>query len=63
MERQVNDILSDIEIMPEFKEWALEALKDDFQCSIETKREIQKSLQASIDSTEKKLKRLTEALI
>jgi hypothetical protein len=30
---------------------------------METKREIQKNLQASIDGTEKKLKKLTEALI
>jgi hypothetical protein len=56
-------LLNNIEIIPKFKEWALEALTDDFQEVIETKRQIQKNLQASIDITEKKLKKLTEALL
>ncbi|MDR1987637.1 MAG: hypothetical protein LBQ24_02500 [Candidatus Peribacteria bacterium] len=56
-------MLSNIEIIPEFKEWALEFLNKDFQEVIETKRQIQKNLQASIDIAEKKLKKLTEALI
>jgi hypothetical protein len=55
--------LSNIEIIPEFKERALEALSNDFQCTFEAKTEIQRNLQASIDSNEKKLKKLTEALI
>jgi hypothetical protein len=63
LERQINTLLTDIEIIPEFKKWALEALNDDFQYSIETKRKIQGNLQTSIDSTERKLKKLTEALI
>jgi uncharacterized protein YPO0396 len=41
----------------------LEALNNDFQHCIQTKRDIQNNLQASIDNTEKKLKKLTEALI
>jgi uncharacterized protein YPO0396 len=56
-------LLSNIEIIPEFKEWALEALNNDFQSCIETKRQIQKNLRASIDIVEKKLKKLTEALL
>jgi hypothetical protein len=63
LESQINTLLTDIEIIPEFKRWALEALNDDFQYTIETKRKIQSNLQASIDSTERKLKKLTEALI
>jgi len=63
LEGQIDTIISGIEIMPEFKEWALEALKNDFQYCVETKRAIQQNLQVSIDGTEKKLRKLTEALI
>jgi uncharacterized protein YPO0396 len=63
LEKQIDILLSNIEIIPEFKEWALEALNNDFQDVIETKIQIQKNLRASIDGIEKKLKKLTEALI
>jgi hypothetical protein len=63
LEKQIDTLLNRIEIVPKFKEWALEAINDDFQYSIETKRKIQSNLQVSIDNAERKLKKLTEALI
>ena len=35
LEKQINDFLTNIEIIPEFKDWALEILKDDFRVQIE----------------------------
>jgi hypothetical protein len=63
LERQINTLLTKIEIIPEFKKRALEALNNDFECFIETKRKIQNNLQVSINSTERKLEKLTEALL
>jgi len=63
LERQIDEILSSVEIIPEFKEWWLKALKDDFQNDMKLKESIQKNLQSSLDASERKLKNLTEALI
>jgi hypothetical protein len=63
LEKQIDDILSNIEMIPEFKDWALVELKADFEKDLNEKLVIQKNLQSMIDKAEKKLKNLTEALI
>lgn len=63
LEEQINALIVNLEILPEFKKWWLEILKKDFQNEITMKEAVQKKLQSSIDSSEKKLKNLTEALI
>lgn len=63
LERQIDDILSSIEIIPEFKEWGLEILKEDFKNEYKTKEAITNNLYTALDESERKLKNLTEALI
>lgn len=63
LESQIDNLLLSIEIMPEFKEWWLEILKESFASEIKLKEEIQRKMQLSLDESEKKLRNLTEALI
>lgn len=63
LEEQIDNMLEHIEIMPEFKEWWLEILRDDFENDMKTKEIIQKNLQSNLNHAEKRLKNLTEALI
>jgi len=63
LEAEIASIMSQFEIAPEFKEWWLDILKRDFENEILVKETIQKKMQSSLDSSEKKLKNLTEALI
>jgi len=52
-----------VELIPEFKDWALEALKDDFNNDVLEKEKILKSLYESQILTERRLNKLTDSLI
>ena len=62
-EEQIDSLITSLEIVPEFKAWWLEILKQDFENAISLKETIKKELESSLDTSEKKLKNLTEALI
>jgi hypothetical protein len=63
LERQIDNILSSIDILPEFKNRCLEILKSDFENGIKEKSAIQSNLLTLLDKEEKKLAKLTEYLI
>jgi hypothetical protein len=63
IEKQIDSMLSSIEIIDEFKNFALEELKIEFEKDSQEKIALQKNLQLTLGKTEKKLKNLTEALI
>ncbi|GHU38045.1 hypothetical protein AGMMS50256_36750 [Betaproteobacteria bacterium] len=63
MEKQIDDILSSIEIGSEFKNWSIEILKLDFENNIKEKEIIKHNLLTLLDKEEKKITKLTEYLI
>lgn len=63
VEEQVNNLIESVELIPEFKDWALEALKDDFNNDVLEKEKILKSLYDSQILSERRLNKLTDSLI
>lgn len=63
LERQILEVLSQIEIIPEFKQWAINVLRDDYENQVNYKIQQSKSIEKAILSEEKKLKKLTDILI
>ncbi len=63
LEKQIDSYLSAIEIIPEFKQWALDILKNDYQNDILEKEMILKNLYKSLELSERQLNKLTDSLI
>jgi len=63
VEKQISELISSMEIIPEFKTWALDALKDDFNNDVLEKEKILKSLYNSQILSERRLNKLTDSLI
>jgi site-specific DNA recombinase len=63
LEKQIDQLISNTEIIPEFKEWALDILKDDFHNDVLEKEKILKSLYSSQLVSERRLNKLTDSLI
>lgn len=63
IEKQINDYIFNVELIPEFKDWALWVLKDDFNNDVVEKEIILKNLYESQMLSEKRLNKLTDSLI
>jgi len=63
VEEQINNLIESVELIPEFKDWALDALKDDFNNDVLEKEKILKSLYGSQILSERRLNKLTDSLI
>ena len=63
LENQINEELAQLTILPEFKDWALEVLKEQNEVEVQDKSEIQNSLHRAIEQTEGQLDRLTDLLL
>ena len=63
VEKQINNLIESVELIPEFKDWALDALKDDFNNDVLEKEKILKSLYDSQILSERRLNKLTDSLI
>ena len=63
LEEQISELLSKIEMMPEFKEWCIDILKENYSDEIEKKLKIFENINKNINSEEKKLKNLTDLLL
>lgn len=63
LEKQINEVLGKIEILPEFKQWWLDILKRDYHEQLEHKKKVQTSIRKSISNNENKLHKLTDLLL
>ena len=63
LEKQVLEILNAIEIIPDFRTWAISTIKEEFDNDIDLKIKQSESINKSILSEENKLKKLTDILI
>ena len=63
LETQINSEIEQLTILPEFKEWALDILREQNQLEVDTKIQVQKSLHQTIKSTESQLDKLTDLLL
>ncbi len=63
LEKQIIDILSSLEILPSFKWWILDVLKEDFNNDIELQEKQLDNLYNTLRKEERKLNKLTDTLI
>ncbi len=63
LELQIESLLWSIEIIPAFKDLAIEILKSNYKQEIDTQEKIRNNLNTSVQSSEKKLERLLDLLI
>jgi hypothetical protein len=63
LEKQINEQLSSITIVPEFLEWALKILKERHSEEISDRQVIYENLNRTLEDEEKKRDRLTDLLI
>jgi hypothetical protein len=56
-------MLENIEIIPEFRDFAIDILKRDYKEEFETNKKIKESLEKSLNENEKKLQKLLDLLI
>jgi len=63
LNKQILEILSEIEIIPEFKKWALEILKEEYDKDIDNILKKSESINRTIILEERKLKRWTDYLL
>jgi uncharacterized membrane protein YheB (UPF0754 family) len=63
LEEQISELLLKIEMMPEFKDWCIDILKENYSDEIEKKLKIFENINRNINSEEKKLKNLTDLLL
>lgn len=63
LEEQIIDILKKIEIIPDFKDWCLNILKENHSEEIEKKEKLNNSMNRNIGRMENKLKNLTDLLL
>ena len=63
LETQIIDILKSIEILPQFKDWAIDIIKRDFHQELEEREMMYKNLQAELKVQENKLHNLTDMLL
>lgn len=63
LEAQIEDIHKSIEILPEFRDWALENIKRDYHQEIEEREIFYNNLQKDLKTQELKLDNLTDALL
>jgi len=62
LEKQIDEYLSNVEIIPEFKDWALNILKEDFKNDVSCKESILKNFYNSLEKVERKLAKLVDSL-
>lgn len=63
LEEQIIDVLNSIEILPEFKEWALEIIQRDYKNEVEEREKLYENLHTSLKEKEKRLNGLTDMLL
>ena len=63
IEKQIDELLENIEIIPDFKNLAVEILKRDYKSDIEEKEKIRDSLNKSLKKSEQKLDRMINLLL
>lgn len=63
LEKQINEVLNNLVIIPDFKDWVLEVLKDDFKNDLIEKETILNTLTTSLNTQERKLNKLTDSLL
>jgi uncharacterized membrane protein YheB (UPF0754 family) len=63
LEEQISELLLKIEMMPEFKDWCIDILKENYSDEIEKKLKLFENINRNINSEEKKLKNLTDLLL
>jgi len=63
LEKQILTILNSIEILPEYKEWALEIIRRDYHLEETRREEKRDNLNKSLREKEKLLNRLTDTLL
>jgi site-specific DNA recombinase len=60
LEVQIVDLLKSIEILPQFKNWAIDIIKRDFHKELEQREMIYTNLQNNLKTQETKLNNLTD---
>jgi site-specific DNA recombinase len=63
LEKQINEILSWITIIPEFLDWALKILKEKHQIETIDSEEIYKNINRTLEEEQKRLNKLTDMLL
>jgi site-specific DNA recombinase len=63
LEEQIRDVLKSIEIIPEFRDWAIEIIKRDYHKELEERELIYNNLQKELKIQETKLYNLTDLLL
>ncbi len=63
LETQINILLENIEIIPEFRDFAIEILKRDYKEELEVNNKIRESLEKNLRDNEKKQEKLLDLLI
>lgn len=63
LEEQIKDVLKSIEIIPEFRDWAIEIIKRDYHKELEERELIYNNLQKELKIQETKLFNLTDLLL
>lgn len=63
LETQIIDILKSVEILPEFRDWALDIIKRDYHKELEQRELIYGNLQKELKKQETKLNNLTDLLL
>jgi hypothetical protein len=63
LEEQIRDVLKSIEIIPAFRDWAIEIIKRDYHKELEERELIYNNLQKELKTQETKLYNLTDLLL
>jgi site-specific DNA recombinase len=63
LEEQISKILTNLEIIPEFKQWAIQVLKDNYKEEVDKQVQIVESINRTLSAEERKLKNLTDLLL
>lgn len=63
LEVQINNLLDNVEIIPEFKEIWIEILKSNYKEEIQLNKDIKNSIEKSLKDNEKKLSKMIDLLI
>lgn len=63
LENQINILLENVEIIPEFRDLAIEILKSEYKAELEKNNAIKESLERALKENEKKLEKILDLLI
>jgi len=63
LEKQISEILDSVEIIPDFKDWAVNTIKDKYEDEVGLKIQQSENINKTILSEEQQLKKLTQVLL